>query len=307
MMKEEAINLCRTDYPMKNSNVELSVIVPCLNEAKYIRTQLMALAKQDWSEPWEVIVSDNGSTDGSQEIVEQHRDILPQIRLVDSSDCRGQAHALNVGVQAAYSEALAFCDCNDEVALGWVRAMGEALRRYDFVAGPFDTTKLNPQWLYTSRGNPQKDGINKYRYPPYLSHAGSGNMGVRRSIHEAVDGFDESMPGLFDTDYCFKIQLGGTELHFVPDALLYVRYPETFRDTYRQARHYGKYNVVLYKRYRPKGMPRLSRKTGVFGWVLLFTKLRHIHNKSSWASWIRQFGWRLGRLEASIQHRTFAL
>ena len=306
-MKERVINLCRTDSPMRNSDVELSVVVPCLNGAKHIGTQLMALAKQDWSEPWEVVVSDNGSTDGSQKIIEQHRDILPQLRLVDSSDRRGQAHALNVGIQAAYSEALAFCDCDDEIAPGWVRAMGEALCRYDFVAGPFDTTKLNPQWVYISRGDCQKDGLNKYRYPPYLSHAGSGNMGVRRSIHEAVGGFDESMPGLLDTDYCFRMQLGGTELHFVQDALLYVRYPETFRGIYRQARHYGKYNVVLYKKYRPKGMPRLSRKAGVRAWVLLFKKLRHIHDKSSWVSWVWQFSWRLGRLEASIQHRTFAL
>jgi glycosyltransferase involved in cell wall biosynthesis len=48
--------------------VELSVVVPCLNGAKHIGTQLMALAKQDWSEPWEVVVSDNGST-----ISEDHR------------------------------------------------------------------------------------------------------------------------------------------------------------------------------------------------------------------------------------------
>jgi len=52
--------------------MKLSVIIPCYNEADTIATQLEVLAKQYWSEPWEVIVSDNGSTDDSLAIVEKY-------------------------------------------------------------------------------------------------------------------------------------------------------------------------------------------------------------------------------------------
>ena len=49
--------------------MELSVIIPCFNAEVTIVVQLEALANQRWSKPWEVIVSDNGSTDNSMEIV----------------------------------------------------------------------------------------------------------------------------------------------------------------------------------------------------------------------------------------------
>jgi glycosyltransferase involved in cell wall biosynthesis len=43
----------------------ISVIIPCLNGAADIPDQLRALAGQTWSGWWEVVVADNGSTDGS--------------------------------------------------------------------------------------------------------------------------------------------------------------------------------------------------------------------------------------------------
>jgi len=53
--------------------MRLSVIIACLNGADTIGVQLKALANQQWSEPWEVIFADNGSTDGIVTIVEQCR------------------------------------------------------------------------------------------------------------------------------------------------------------------------------------------------------------------------------------------
>ncbi|HET9225168.1 MAG TPA: glycosyltransferase, partial [Thermoanaerobaculia bacterium] len=44
---------------------KLSVVIPCLNAEATLGDQLEALAGQGWSGEWEVIVADNGSTDGS--------------------------------------------------------------------------------------------------------------------------------------------------------------------------------------------------------------------------------------------------
>ncbi len=297
---------CRTrSSDLENNDMRLSVIIPCLNGAKVIGGQLEVLANQRWSKPWELIISDNGSTDGTAAVVESYRERIPNLRLVDASDQRGQPHALNVGVRAAHSEAVAFCDADDEVGFGWVAAMGEALRRYDFVAGRFELTKLNPSWLQA--GHVQERGLNQYRYPPFLPHAGSGNMGVKRAIHEAVGGFDESMPYLFDTDYCFKVQLAGTPLHFVPEAVLHTRVPCKINDIYRKALSNGEYNVVLYQRYRPLGMPKLSPKTGLRAWIGLLSWLPQIRNKKARADWVWGFGWRVGRLRGSIKYHIFAL
>lgn len=287
--------------------MKLSVIIPCYNAADTITAQLEALASQHWSEPWEVIVADNRSTDESMVIVKQYRERLPNLRIADASARQGQPYALNVGARAAVGDALTFCDADDMVGSGWVAAMGEALSRYDFVACRFEIEKLNAPWVQKSRGNPQPDGVQKYNHPPYLPHAGGGTLGVKRSLYEAIGGFDESLPLLHDTDYCWRLQLAGTELHFVPDAVVHVRYRDTLGGIYRQARGYAEYNVLLYKRYRPLGMPQLSWKTGVKAWVRLFRRLLRIRSKASLARWVWQFGWCMGRLQGSFKHRVLAL
>jgi len=61
--------------------MKLSVILPCFNGAETIALQLEALANQQWEGDREVIVSNNGSTDDSMEIVERYRDRLPNLRM----------------------------------------------------------------------------------------------------------------------------------------------------------------------------------------------------------------------------------
>ena len=306
------LELCKDYLPLRQGcrsyiemNMKLSVIIPCYNGADTIATQLEALSNQSWSEPWEVIVSDNGSTDNSMEIVRQYSNRLPNLRIVDASARVGQPYALNAGAHASAGNALAFCDADDEVAPAWVAAMGEALSRHDFVAGRFEMKRHNPTWMKSTHN--QEVGLNTYRYPQYLLHAGSGNMGVRRSVHDALGGFDESMPYLFDTDFCFRAQLAETKLHFVPEAVLYYRAPSDMRTIFRKARLNGEYNVLLYKRYRPLGMPKLSFSKGVSGWLHMLRDIATLRSRNDLAQWAWSFAWRLGRVKGCFKYRTLAL
>jgi glycosyltransferase involved in cell wall biosynthesis len=287
--------------------MKLSVIIPCLNAAKTISVQLEALSKQQWSQPWEVIVSDNGSTDETVAIVDQYQGKILNLRIVDSSDRRGAAHARNVGALAAAGEALAFCDADDEVAPGWVAAMGEALSKYDFVAGKGEYNKLNEPWTLKYRPLGQLDGLQEYKNPPYLPHASGNNLGVKRSVHEAIGGFDETMLRLQDTDYCWRTQLAGTQLHFIPDAVVHHRFRGTIGGLYHQGLLWGEYNVLLYKKYRPLGMPKLSAKQGVKKWVRLLKRWPQVLSKDNRAKWVRNFAVRLGRLQGCIKYRVLAL
>ena len=288
--------------------MKLSVIIPCLNAADTIAVQLEALASQGWSEPWEVIVSDNGSTDVTLKIVERYREHLPNLRIVNSSDRRGAAHARNVGVLAATGDAFLFCDADDEIAQGWLAAMCEAVFRHDFVTCRLDSEKLNAPWLQKSWKNAQQDGPIQF-HPPYLPFGGSFSIGVKRSLHEAVGGFDESMLAFEDADYCWKIQLAGTKLHFISDATVFYRYPKKFVRMYHQMCALGENAALLYKRYQPLGMPELSQtwKTAIFILIKLLKMLLRIRSKQDLAVWVRAFGMRMGRLQGSIKHRVMYL
>jgi glycosyltransferase involved in cell wall biosynthesis len=284
--------------------MRLSVIIPCLNAGKAIATQLEALASQCWSEPWEVIVADNGSTDETRAIAELYRERFGNLRVVDASDRRGSGHARNVGARLALGEALAFCDADDAVAPGWVAAIGEALAKYDFVASRMEGEKLNPSWNSHSRGKPQQEGLSVVRYPPYLPHAGGSGLGVKRSVHELVGGFDEFLPRLVDTDYCFRIQRAGVKLHFVSEAVIHIRYRDTLRGMFHQARLWAKHNVLMYKRYRlPGEKPVHPWREHAKNWRRLMQSLPQLRSPAGRARWIWRFGWQVGWLQGSIRYR----
>lgn len=284
--------------------MKLSIIVPCFNAAGTLGSQLSALVNQQWSDGWEVIITDNGSSDGSIKIAERFRDRLPNFSIVDSSDRRGAAHARNVAARAASGEALIFCDADDEVAAGWLLAMGEALSKQDFVACRVDFKKLNPAWVQELfKDHAQQHGkLLKVWFPPYLSHAGAGTLGVRKSLHEAIGGFDESLRAHEDTDYCFRIQQKGVELYFVPDAVLHIRSHHTLSELFRQACLWAEYSILLYKRYRPSDSKEMWRwRAFMTQCKNLIYSLPQIHSKAGRALWTWHLGWQLGRIRGSIR------
>ena len=300
-----------TVHQMSNSNqnIDLSLVIPCFNGAATIGELLEALAHQTWSKPWEVIIANNGSTDNTLDIVAKYQGRIPNLRVIDASQRRGAPHALNVGVAAAQGENIASCDADDVVGDGYIEAIGSALEKHDFVACRLDMKRLNPDWLIAGRKFPQDTQIQKYWYPPYLAHAGGGTIGVKRRLWQSLNGVDETLKYLYDTDFCFRLQLAGTPLEFIPEAIIHIRLREGLKAIYRQARCWGEDNVALYKRYRPYGMPKLSRRAGLVAWRHILRTLPKYRRMDfgNRAQFIWGLAWRIGRLKASIKHRVFAL
>jgi GT2 family glycosyltransferase len=287
--------------------MQLSVIVPCYNAESTLGETLEALAGQEWEQPWELLVVDNRSTDGSRAVAESFRSRLPNLRLIDATERQGQPYAIMTGVEAAAGHSVAFCDADDVVGAGWLRAMGEALEQHAIVAASIDVERLNSGWMLKSRGNNQKTGLQPYRYPPYLPHVGGGTMGVRRELFLALGGFDEALPYLHDTDFCWRAQLAGYSIQFVPAAVMHVRFRGNLRTLYRQARNYAEYNVLLYKRYRDKGMPPISLKMTLKSWWRMLSRLAKVRDKGSFGLWVWLFAQRIGRIQGSIKYRVLAL
>jgi glycosyltransferase involved in cell wall biosynthesis len=287
----------------------LSVVVPCYNGEATIAELLDSLASQTWSKPWEVVISNNASTDNTLAIIEKYKSRIPGLRVVDASARQGQPYALNVGVEAAKAENVAICDADDVVGEGYIAAIGEALEKHNFVACRLDVKKLNPGWLVEGRKFPQDKELQKYYYPPFMYHAGGGTIGLKRSIWLDAGGMDEALPYLHDTDLCWRLQMAGTRLEFVPEAVIHTRLRHSLKGIYKQACSWGEYNVILYKRYLPHGMPKISPRMALGAWQQLLRTLPRYRrmDMTNRAQFVWSFAWRVGRLKGSLKHGIFAL
>lgn len=284
--------------------VRASVILACRNGGNTIATQLEALARQEWREPWELIVSDNGSSDNSREVVEQFRGRMPHLRIVDSSEKRGAAYARNVAIKAATSDRFIFCDTDDEVAPGWIEAMADGLSTFDVVTSQFEDGRLNEQWVRelwnTSTQGPQP-------CLGYLPGAAGYGFGFTRKVYETIGPFDESQLRMSDIDYSWRVQLAGYKLQFLPHAVVHYRHRSTLARIFKQAYLDGQAEVRLYTKYAARGMPWPHWWVGVRSWANIIKRLPQLAMKSKRARWVVDAAFALGHARGSIRHNVLAL
>ena len=286
--------------------MKLSIIIPCLNGEATLAVQLEALAAQHWSEPWELILADNGSTDNSVKIALKYKDRFSSFRVIDASGKIRQSHALNEGVKAASADSVAFCDADDEVIPGWVAAIGNALRKHDVVHGQFYFDKFNEPKEAELAAQGWKNGLYKRQFLP---GGGAGNLGIKRWVHEAIGGFDERIPRFEDSDYYWKLQLEGFKLHFVPEAIVQVRMGRvnpSLSALFRRGRTGTAGKYWLYKRYKHLGMlPNPPLKSCVANWLQIIKEgvSGGFTTKQRRNAWMEQFALRTGEFVGELQGR----
>jgi glycosyltransferase involved in cell wall biosynthesis len=280
----------------------LSVVIPCHNSEATLGAQLSALAAQVCSYSWEAIVADNGSVDGTATLAASFADRIPMLRVIDASARRGAAYARNAGAAAAHGSALLFCDADDEMADGYLEAMGRALELHDFVACRYDFKKLNTSWLaHARRGEGQGAGLAGGYCHPTLPYAGAGGLGITRRAHEAVNGFDltlKAMAGQEDTDYCIRVQLAGAPLVFVPEAVMHVRFRDTIGGVFSQAWAWAESGAYVQRRYAPPQPPQSVVRTSYDLARHLAWKLVRVRSRTDFAGWIWLAGWCGGLIAA---------
>ncbi len=287
--------------------MKLSVVIPCLNAAATIGVQLEALARQHWDQEWEVVVADNGSTDDSRDIIESYRDRLPNLRIVDASARRGHAVRPQFMVWRPprvlqWHSATPTMKLRPAGSRPWATPFS-SMTLLLVVSISRSSTPLGHR--QSSRGTGSSTGrLLKAKFPPYLWHAGGGTLGVKKSLHEAVNGFDDALPYLHDTDFCFKLQLQGVELRFVSKAVVHVRCRDTLSGLLRQAWHWAEYDVLLYKKYCSANSKDFSRWKICLGeWKGLVRALPQIGlDRTARARWVWRFGWQVGMLLGSIKY-----
>ncbi|MDB5890886.1 MAG: glycosyltransferase family 2 protein [Polaromonas sp.] len=296
---------------------KLSVILPCFNGASTIAVQLEALTQQAWPGGWEVIVVNNGSTDRSMDIVKIYQDRLPDLRIVEAfvpgTARLGVPHSYNTGISAATGDAFVFCEADDEVASGWLAAMGRALLQHEFVAARLDHRKLNAAWMHPSVGDGyQSHGLFRQPSFPFFESASACGFGIRRSLYEKLGPLDVRFPIVHDGEYCWRAQLEGYSVHFEPEALVYYREKSDMKSRYRQGFNWGRDTTRMHHYYgSPQGRLSVPKqllsmaKTVPSGICAGLSYLLGLPNgRQALGNWVWDWGWSTGKLVLMLENRT---
>ena len=115
------------------SEALVSIIIPALDAASVIRNSVESVLRQTYS-IIEVIVVDNGSSDGTCEAVQELTQLDGRVRLVESGRT-GVSSARNMGIEKARGEFITFCDADDEMTRDAISSLLKRTNVADIVAG----------------------------------------------------------------------------------------------------------------------------------------------------------------------------
>lgn len=190
----------------------LSVIVPHYRDLKGLNLCLEALARQTWSEPFEIVVADNNSPEGEAAVAAA---IAGRAKLVVVTE-KGAGPARNGGVAASSGEILAFTDCDCVPEPQWLEEGMGALQRADFVGGGVRVLVEDPKRVTPVEAFERVFAFDMRRYAEQEGFAGSGNLFVSRRVFDAVGGFRAAVSE--DRDFSWRAAAAGYRLAYCDDA-----------------------------------------------------------------------------------------
>jgi len=206
-----------------------SLLISTHNRKYLLHRSLRAAVRQDYHD-YEVIVVDDGSTDGTGEMVAQE---FPQVRYVRQEPSQGMAAALNRGIEAATGEIIAFTDDDCLVPPNFLSRLADGYRRYPDVAGvggyqapPDDWIKTNVIARYEFHQSHVLYGVRDTEYVGgFECPAGDVNSSsYRKSVLREVRGFDQTfLVNGSAADLKWRITKRGYSLLFVPVKVTHLR------------------------------------------------------------------------------------
>lgn len=177
----------------------IAFVVPVRNDANRLQ-RCLASIRRTGGERIDIIVVDNGSTDGSPAVA-----AAAGARVLSLSDVRVSA-LRNAGAAAASAAMLAFVDADHEVSPDWLPSATAVMADPSVgAAGALYHAPPGGTWVQRTYGLLR--GITRGRHT--TSWLGSGNLVVRSEAFRAVGGFDERLDACEDVDLCQRLATAG--------------------------------------------------------------------------------------------------
>ena len=238
----EAVPVCiKADFPF------ISVIVCSYNGSATIRECLSEILKLDYP-TFEVIVVDDGSTDGLPEIVKEF-----PVKLFSYPN-NGLSHARNTGMHHATGEILAYIDDDAFPDPHWLQYLAYAFRNSDHacIGGP-NIAPSDDGFIATCVANAPGGPVHVLLSDEIAEHVPGCNMSFRKDELMKIGGFDPVFRSAGDdVDVCWRIQNSGKTVGFHPSALVWHRRRNSFKAYWRQQKGYGKAEALLEAKWPEK-------------------------------------------------------
>lgn len=207
---------------------KVTVIIPNYNGMKYIRNCLNGLEALKSESDFHTILVDNGSTDGSLEVIRQE---YPDVELIALSHNTGFCHGVNVGIAASRTPYVLLLNNDTVVKPGFVKYLTEAIEASEDIFSVSsmmltmqDETVLDDAgdnytvlgWAY-ARGKGKK--ASDFEKKAEVFAACGGASLYRRAVFEQIGVFDENhFAYLEDIDIGYRARIYGYRNVYEPDA-----------------------------------------------------------------------------------------
>lgn len=199
------------------------VVIVNYNGVAYLERCVASVYGQ--SVPAEIVVVDNGSTDGSVRAIQRR---FPSVRVIMNDYNVGFARGANQGAECARGDLILFLNSDARLEPGSLSVLVRYLADHSLV-GACQPSLIQPNGELDSAGSfltrsgflyhVSQEDVVKERFPPARFALKGACLLIRAPIFRAVGGFDESyFAYLEDTDLCWRLLRAGWELHFVSAA-----------------------------------------------------------------------------------------
>jgi glycosyltransferase involved in cell wall biosynthesis len=200
--------------------MEISVIIPAWNAERHISRAIRSVLAQTRPAD-EIIVVDDGSTDGTAEAVQTFGQA---VRLIQQPHA-GVSVARNTGIAAARGQWMAFLDADDEWLADKLRLQAAGHEHHTHLKWSFTRLEwAHPQWAAHRVAHPPSQET--YRvFEDYLAAYCEGffistiTVMIHRSVFDAVGGFEPGMKRAQDNDLWFRIAYRFPQVGYVPRSL----------------------------------------------------------------------------------------
>ncbi len=236
-------------------NICVSIIIPILNEEKYISKCIESVLTQDYPKKnLELLLIDGESEDNTIKIVNEYINKYSFIRLLSNSRKTVQ-YALNIGISNAVGKYIVRMDAHAEYADNYVSKCIEYLEKTDAVnvGGPMIASwKNNAQRVVAAAyhsdfalggGKNHKEGYEGYADTVFLG-------AFKRDYIVSMGMYDERLPRSEDDDLNFRISENGDKIFITPEIKSKYYPRSSYKQLFKQYYEYGLWKVAVIKKHK---------------------------------------------------------